>query len=189
MREDHIDQPLSQNYYTAGEEREDEPEPLRYEGQDEYSVSQEYQETVQNQAQEDKEYQSRYQEEPIPESDSVAEQDEEEEQRVTSAKDTETAASESSFQLPRSPNAMERKIFGAMLPKHGVYFLPDLKVLDFIRVLNNYKRKSLKEGKLDEAKRAKNKINELRNKEMLRQLTNMCISHEKEISTVEKAQK
>lgn len=77
------------------------------------------------------------------------------------------------FQFPKSPSAKERKLYGAMLPKHGVYFLPDLKVIDFIRVLNNYKRKCLNEGKLSEIKKAKQKIEELRSKEMMRQLTNM----------------
>ena len=97
-------------------------------------------------------------------------------------------SSNSNFIIPKSPTAKERKIYGAMLPKHGVYFLPDLKVMDFIRVLNNYRRECLRTGKLSEARQAKHKISELQDKEKIRQLTNMCISHEREVDTVKKAQ-
>ncbi len=52
-----------------------------------------------------------------------------------------------------------------MLPKRGVYFLPDTKVLDFLRVLTDYKKKCEEEGKYVEAQRAKKKFYELQNKE------------------------
>ena len=34
----------------------------------------------------------------------------------------------------------DRKSYGNMLPKTGVYFLPDTKVIDFLRVLTEYKK-------------------------------------------------
>ena len=42
-----------------------------------------------------------------------------------------------------------------MLPKTGVYFLPDTWVLDILRVLTDYKKQSESEGKYVEAKWAK----------------------------------
>jgi len=52
-----------------------------------------------------------------------------------------------------------------MLPKSGVYFLPDTKVIDFLWVLNDYKKQCEDEGKYVEAKKAKWKYEELKLKE------------------------
>jgi len=52
-----------------------------------------------------------------------------------------------------------------MLPKTGVYFLPDARVLDILRVLNDYKKSSELEGKYVEAKWAKWFYEELKIKE------------------------
>ncbi|CAI2386886.1 unnamed protein product [Moneuplotes crassus] len=109
--------------------------------------------------------------------------------RLRSKSVAEGVSWKSSYQPPRSPTEKERKLYGTMLPKTGVYFLPDLRVIDQIKTLTNYKKQYLKEGKLMEAKKSKKKISELRSKEMIKQLTNMCISHEKEVKEVKKAQK
>lgn len=65
----------------------------------------------------------------------------------------------------RLPKRGDRKSYGNMLPKQGVYFLPDTKVLDFMRVLNDYKWQCELEGKYVEAKWAKWKYEELKIKE------------------------
>jgi len=59
----------------------------------------------------------------------------------------------------------DRKSFGNMLPKQGVYFLPDTKVIDFLRVLDDYWKQCESEGKYVEAKKAKRKQTELKLKE------------------------
>ena len=35
----------------------------------------------------------------------------------------------------------ERKKYGCVLPRTGVYFLPDSKVIDFLKLLHEHKRK------------------------------------------------
>lgn len=62
----------------------------------------------------------------------------------------------------------DRRSYGNMLPKTGVYFLPDSKVIDFCRVLTDYKKQCEQEGKYVEARKAKKKHDELREKEMKR---------------------
>ena len=67
----------------------------------------------------------------------------------------------------------ERSKYGCLLPRTGVHFLPDSKVVDFLRILNYYRKKCCKEMNLTEARRAALKFEDLKNKEMLRQLQNM----------------
>lgn len=62
----------------------------------------------------------------------------------------------------------ERTKYGCLLPRTGVHFLPDSKVVDFLRLLNDYRKKCCKEMNLTEARRAALKFEDLRNKEMLR---------------------
>lgn len=62
----------------------------------------------------------------------------------------------------------DRNKFGALLPRTGVHFLPDSKVVDFLRLLNNYRKECCKEMNLTEARRAQLKFDDLKNKEMLR---------------------
>ena len=76
-----------------------------------------------------------------------------------------------------------------MLPKSGVYFLPDIKVIDILRVLNDYKKECEDEGKYVEARKAKRKYIELKLKEQKRQKRNMKIAQSKELLSVEESQK
>ena len=76
-----------------------------------------------------------------------------------------------------------------MLPRTGVYFLPDIKVIDILRVLNDYKKECEQEGKYVEAKKAKRKYLELKAKEQKRQKKNMKIAQSKELLNVEQSQK
>jgi len=62
----------------------------------------------------------------------------------------------------------ERSKYGCLLPRTGVHFLPDSKVVDFLRLLNDYRKKFCKEMNLTEARRAALKFEDLKNKEMLR---------------------
>jgi len=48
----------------------------------------------------------------------------------------------------------DRNRYGALLPRTGVHFLPDSKVVDFLKVLNDYRRKCCQEMNLPEARRA-----------------------------------
>lgn len=74
---------------------------------------------------------------------------------------------------PLEGNVKDRNKFGALLPRTGVHFLPDSKVIDFLKLLNDYRRKMCSEMNLSEARRAQLKFDDLKNKEMLRQLQNM----------------
>jgi len=69
---------------------------------------------------------------------------------------------------PLEGNVKDRNKFGALLPRTGVHFLPDSKVIDFLKLLNDYRRKMCSEMNLSEARRAQLKFDDLKNKEMLR---------------------
>lgn len=61
------------------------------------------------------------------------------------------------------------KDFGrSMSNKAGVHVNPDSKVLDFLRLLEEYRRKCEDEGNYSEAKKARSKFDELLKKETLR---------------------
>ena len=62
----------------------------------------------------------------------------------------------------------DRNKFGALLPRTGVHFLPDSKVVDFLRLLNEYRKECCTKMNLPEARRAQLKFDDLKNKEMLR---------------------
>ena len=118
----------SQSEIRISEQEQDEPQPPKYEVVDEEVESQKSKEIHLSRKIEKNNYQTP--KTPIPESN--YEDDDKKSQSESS--------SAASFIMPNSPSEKERKIYGGMLPKHGVYFLPDLKVMDFIRVLNNYRR-------------------------------------------------
>jgi hypothetical protein len=74
---------------------------------------------------------------------------------------------------PRSATESERVRYGSMLPRTGVHFLPDSKVVDFLRyvmgsihrLLNDYRKRCELENKFREAKRARMKFLDLQSKE------------------------
>lgn len=90
---------------------------------------------------------------------------------------------------PRSATEEERAQYGSLLPRTGVHFLPDTKVIDFLKLLDDYRKKCEKEGQFSEAKRARKKFEDLKEKEILRQQNNMRSAQEQELLTVENAQK
>lgn len=80
------------------------------------------------------------------------------ENRLTQGKEEDEAS-------PREASLDERNKYGSLLPRTGVHFLPDSKVvdflkydhsysLDFFRLLNDYRKKCLKDMNLSEARRA-----------------------------------
>ena len=92
-------------------------------------------------------------------------------------------------QDPAEGTVEDRNKFGALLPRTGVHFLPDSKVVDFLRLLNDYRKDMSKKLNITEARRAQLKFDDLKNKEMLRQLQNMRQAQEQELITVESAQR
>lgn len=54
----------------------------------------------------------------------------------------------------------DKKKYGALLPKTGVYFLPDDKVIGFLKILNMLRLKAEKEENYTGAKVMKQKFDE-----------------------------
>ena len=65
----------------------------------------------------------------------------------------------------------------------------DSKVVDFLRLLEEYRRKCEAEGNYAEAKKAKLKFDELMRKETIRQKNNIRSAQEQELQNIEQAQK
>ena len=65
----------------------------------------------------------------------------------------------------------------------------DNKVLDFLRLLEEYRRKCEIEGNYQEAKKASGKFEELLKKETIRQKNNIRAAQEQELQNIEAAQK
>ena len=64
---------------------------------------------------------------------------------------------------------------------------PDSKVLDFLRLLEEYRRKCEEEGNYSEAKKARSKFDELLKKETVRQKNNIRAAQEHELQNIEAA--
>ena len=65
----------------------------------------------------------------------------------------------------------------------------DNKVLDFLRLLEEYRKKCEIEGNYQEAKKARGKFDELLRKETVRQKNNIRAAQEQELQNIEAAQK
>ena len=65
----------------------------------------------------------------------------------------------------------------------------DNKVLDFLRLLEEYRKKCEIEGNYQEAKKAAGKFEELLRKETIRQKNNIRSAQEQELQNIEAAQK
>jgi hypothetical protein len=63
----------------------------------------------------------------------------------------------------------------------------DSKVLDFLRLLEEYRRKCEDEGNYAEARKARSKFDELMKKETSRQKSNIRTAQEHELSNIETA--
>lgn len=77
----------------------------------------------------------------------------------------------------------------AGLQKGVISISPDSKVLDFLRLLEEYRRKCEEEGNYAEARKASSKFDELLKKEVARQRNNIRAAQEHELANIEAAQK
>lgn len=75
--------------------------------------------------------------------------------------------------------------YGEMLPKTGIYSLPDFKVAAFLRILTDYHRKLEAEERYMEARDAKIKFNELCKIELTRRIGKMQERQALELEKVE----
>mmetsp|Transcript_53823 Transcript_53823/g.73750 ORF Transcript_53823/g.73750 Transcript_53823/m.73750 type:complete len:92 (+) Transcript_53823:124-399(+) len=82
---------------------------------------------------------------------------------------------------------MDKKKYGALLPKTGVYFLPDEKVIGFLKIMNQLRHAYDRQGNYNKAKLLKMKFEELSKAEQQRQEQNMRIAQEKELFNIENA--
>lgn len=65
----------------------------------------------------------------------------------------------------------------------------DTKIIDMLKLLEEYRKKCVEEGKYAEANKAKEKHEELRRKETVRQVNIIKTSQEQELKAIEEAQK
>ncbi|TNV86115.1 hypothetical protein FGO68_gene2327 [Halteria grandinella] len=84
---------------------------------------------------------------------------------------------------------MLRKEFGNMMPRSGVYFMPDFKVIAYIRLLNDYRRKCERELRYQEAKRAREQVQILADTELRRQKQNMDTAQMQEFEQIQTQQR
>ena len=76
--------------------------------------------------------------------------------------------------VKNDPNNLDRQEFQRSSSQKGVITIsPDSKVLDFLRLLEEYRRKCEEEGNYSEAKKARSKFEELLKKETVRQKNNI----------------
>ena len=78
---------------------------------------------------------------------------------------------------------------GGLNQKGIISIAPDSKVLDFLRLLEEYRRKCEEEGNYAEARKASSKFDELLKKEVARQRNNIRAAQEHELANIEAAQK
>lgn len=71
----------------------------------------------------------------------------------------------------------------------GAVVQTDSKVLDFLRLLEEYRKKCEGEGSYAEARKARAKFDELMRKETIRQKNNIRTAQEQELQSIEAAQK
>lgn len=81
----------------------------------------------------------------------------------------------------------DKKKYGALLPKSGVYFLPDEKVIGFLKIMNALRKHAEERGDYNKAKIMKKKFEEFSKAESQRQEQNMRLAQEKELVNIENA--
>ncbi len=74
-------------------------------------------------------------------------------------------------------------------PQQVTNIQADTKVLDFLRLLEEYRRKCEEQGNYSEARKARAKFEELLRKETQRQKNNIRAAQEQELQNIEAAQK
>lgn len=79
--------------------------------------------------------------------------------------------------------------YGEMLPKEGVKSLPDYKVMAFLRVLQDYRKKLEEEERYLESKQAKLKFKKIARIELKRQMRKMQQRQTLELQKIEELQR
>ncbi len=85
--------------------------------------------------------------------------------------------------MKQDPSNTKRKEFlkNQTSQKGVINISPDSKVLDFLRLLEEYRRKCEEEGNYAEAKKSRSKFEELLKKETIRQKNNIRAAQEHEL--------
>jgi len=76
-----------------------------------------------------------------------------------------------------------------LIPKANLTSLPDFKITEFIRILSEYHKKMESQQQYVEAKRARGKVRELAQIELLRQIKILHEKHQVELKELETQQK
>ena len=87
------------------------------------------------------------------------------------------------------PNAEQQQLQAAVSRGGLINIQADAKVLDFLRLLEEYRRKCEEQGNYAEARKARAKFDELLLKETQRQKNNIRAAQEQELQNIEAAQK
>ena len=81
-----------------------------------------------------------------------------------------------------------RKEYGEMIPKTNLRSLPDFKITEFIRILSEYHKKMESNHSYLEAKRARGKVRELAQIELLHQISALDDKHKSELKELQTQQ-
>ncbi len=91
---------------------------------------------------------------------------------------------------PEDQNRDDQQLQQQVASKGGLVSIQaDTKVLDFLRLLEEYRRKCEEQGNYAEARKARSKFEELLRKETQRQKNNIRAAQEQELQNIEAAQK
>lgn len=84
---------------------------------------------------------------------------------------------------------MDKKKYGALLPKTGVYFLPDERIVAFLKIMNEIRKRYEAVGDYMMANKFKKIFDRWSDDEQERQSHNMRIAQQRELINIEQAQK
>ena len=84
---------------------------------------------------------------------------------------------------------MDKKKYGALLPKTGVYFLPDERIIAFLKIMNEMRKRYEAAGNYMMANKFKKIFERWSQDEQERQCHNMRIAQQRELVNIENAQK
>ena len=82
----------------------------------------------------------------------------------------------------------ERKKFGSMMPKHGVYFVPDKRVVSFLKMMREIEKECLTDKNYPRIHHIRSIIKHWKSREEQRQIHNMKVAQRKELEIILKAQ-
>ena len=83
--------------------------------------------------------------------------------------------------------AQDKKKYGVLLPKSGVYFLPDERIVVFLKIMRSLVAKSEKGQNYNMINKYKGLLDKFRTGEEQRQLHNMKVAQLKELANIETA--